>query len=134
MHLMRVFRAVCLESMHKNQDSTFEKSALVNPALPNAFSALERVYVNNISICMHSTLNIWCRYLIAKRLVKSYGNVRIFNAEACHRPKGYENDPRFADNCLIRFGWNLKIYANPMTGQRSTLTRVKARRFVHLQN
>jgi hypothetical protein len=43
MHLMRVFRSVCLEIMHKNQDATFEKSVLVNPALPNAFSALERV-------------------------------------------------------------------------------------------
>lgn len=37
------------------------------------------------------------RYQVAKRLVKSYGNVRIFNAEACHRPKGHENDPRLAD-------------------------------------
>lgn len=40
--------------------------------------------------------HIVCRYLVAKRLVKSYGNVRIFNAEACHRPKGHENDPRLA--------------------------------------
>jgi hypothetical protein len=43
MHLMRVFRSVCLEIMHRNGESTFQSSALVDPALPNAFSALERV-------------------------------------------------------------------------------------------
>jgi hypothetical protein len=43
---------------------------LVDPAKPNAFSALERVYK------------------IAKKLVKQYGNVRVFNAEPEHRPQG----------------------------------------------
>jgi hypothetical protein len=27
-------------------------------------------------------------YKTAKRLVKQYGNVRVFSAEACHRPSG----------------------------------------------
>ena len=70
MHLIRVFRGVCLEIMSIEKDATFEASALVNPALPNAFSALERVYK------------------IAKGMVKQYGNVRIINAEPCHRPQG----------------------------------------------
>jgi hypothetical protein len=94
MHLMRVFRGVCLEIIYRDDDKTFKASDLVDPSKPNAFSALERVYK------------------VAKELLKQYGNVRIFNAEKCHRRKGkvfsfhntlsvkpdagYENDPRSA--------------------------------------
>ena len=70
MHLMRVFRGVVLRIMAREDDRTFQSAALVDPAKPNAFSALERVYK------------------IAKRLVKQYGNVRVFNAESAHRPLG----------------------------------------------
>jgi hypothetical protein len=78
MHLMRVFRGVCLEMMDRDGDASFEGSSLVDPSKPNVFSALERVYK------------------IAKGLLKKYGNVRIFNAEASQRPKGHEDDPRSA--------------------------------------
>lgn len=70
MHVMRVFRGVCLEMMDRDDDKTFEASTLVDPNQPNAFSALERIYK------------------LAKGLVKEYGNVRIVNAESCNRPKG----------------------------------------------
>ena len=70
MHLMRVFRGVCLEIMNRDNETTFQSATLVDPAKPNAFSALERVYK------------------IAKKLVKQYGNVRVFNAEPEHRPQG----------------------------------------------
>jgi hypothetical protein len=70
MHLMRVFRGVCLQIMVRDADSTFQSAALVDPVNPNAFSALERVYK------------------IAKRLLKQYGNVRVVNAEPQHRPQG----------------------------------------------
>jgi hypothetical protein len=70
MHLMRVFRGLCLQIMVRDADRTFQSASLVDPAKPNAFSALERVYK------------------IAKRLVKQYSNVRVFNAESEHRPQG----------------------------------------------
>ncbi len=64
--------------MVRDADRTFQSAALVDPAKPNAFSALERVYK------------------IAKGLVMRYGNVRVFNAEPEHLPQGYESDPRSA--------------------------------------
>lgn len=70
MHLMRPFRGVCLQIMARDGEATFQSAELVDPAKPNAFSAVERVYK------------------IAKKLVKSYGNVRVVNAEAQHRPEG----------------------------------------------
>jgi hypothetical protein len=70
MHLMRVFRGVCLEMMDRDDDMTFEASTLVDRNKPNAFNALERIYK------------------VAKGLVKQYGDVRIVNAESCNRPQG----------------------------------------------
>ena len=71
MHLMRVFRGVGLGMMAHDRDVQFEGSKLVDPSTPTtAFSALEQVYK------------------IAKGLLSQYGNVRIYNAEPEHRPKG----------------------------------------------
>ena len=52
--------------------------ALVNPKNSNSFGSLYSVYRT------------------ANDLVKRYGDVRIWNAESCHRPAGHESDPRSA--------------------------------------
>ena len=72
MHLMRVFRSVCLFIVDRDKDAELLSSQLVNPSKINAFSALYKAY--------HT----------AKNLVKQYGNVRVYNAEVVHRPKGEE--------------------------------------------
>jgi hypothetical protein len=83
--------------MVRDADRTFQSAALVDPAKPNAFSALERVYK------------------IAKGLVKSYGNVRVFNAEPEHRPQGYESDPRSAVYINTRKGKALCTFSKLQT-------------------
>jgi hypothetical protein len=82
MHLLRIFRCVCLVVIERrNMDDAELMSftdALVNPKNSNSFGALYSVYRT------------------AKDLVKRYGDVRIWNAESCHRPAGHESDPRSA--------------------------------------
>lgn len=65
----------------------------------------------------HCKFLTYCRYSIAKSLVRTYGNVRIFNAEECHRPKGREDDPRLDQpgNVLL-----LCVYIIVQLGRRFT--------------
>jgi hypothetical protein len=82
MHLLRIFRCVCLFVIERRKMNDAElmtfTDALVNPKKSNAFGALYGVYRT------------------AKDLVKRYGDVRIWNAESRHRPTGHESDPRSA--------------------------------------
>jgi hypothetical protein len=105
MHLMRVFRGVCLEIMDRDNDTKFEASTLVDPNQPNAFSALERIYK------------------LAKGLVKQYGNVRVVNAEASNRPKG----KHFSIHNLSVNSHNLMQVTRTIRGRRSISTPAKKR-------
>jgi hypothetical protein len=70
MHLERVFRCVCIRIINREQNME-ANCELVDPRRASiAFAVLHTAYKT------------------AKRLVEQYGNVRVFSAEASHRPAG----------------------------------------------
>ena len=77
MHLQRVLRNVCLLRINNNAlDADATGDLLCNPKKFNAFAALHVAYIG------------------AKNCMSKYGQVRVWNAEETHRPRGYEQDAR----------------------------------------
>ena len=97
--------------MEREVDVEFRYSELVDPAKLNAFSALNKIY--------------WT----VKPLVQQYGNVRVYNAEECHRPAGNENDPRSAVYVVTANGPVLCTFQMFRNLRSSTITNMN-----HLMN
>ena len=99
MHLLRIFRCVCLLEIERLQPTDEQlmalTDALVNPKKSNTFGALYSIYRTAKDL-----VKKWiCDFIFDHGLPNCdyrYGDVRVWNAENRHRPEGHESDPRSA--------------------------------------